>query len=142
MCLTLIPVPTLLAYIGLVIAIAVAPGPNVLFVMTQSAWRGPKAGLFAAAGIECANSLYVMFSAVGLAGLIATSGAAFEIIKWAGAAYLAWLGFQAIRASFSTAQAPALSTGTQARAHFAMALWSPWEIPRPSCSSLPSSRNS
>lgn len=106
----LIPTPTFLGYLGLVLAISVAPGPNVLFVMTQSAWRGPKAGLFAAAGIESANSLYVIFSAVGLAGLIAASGTAFEIIKWAGAAYLAWLGFQAIRSSFSTAEASALST--------------------------------
>ena len=107
----LIPAPTLLAYLGLVVAISVAPGPNVLFVMTQSAWRGPRAGLFAAAGIETANSLYVLFSAIGLAGLIAASGAAFEIIKWAGAAYLAWLGFQAIRSSFSTRERLAAAPG-------------------------------
>ena len=55
--LDLIPAPTLLAYVGLVVAIAIAPGPNVLFVMTQSAWRGPRAGFYAAAGIETANSL-------------------------------------------------------------------------------------
>lgn len=107
----LIPAPTLLAYLGLVVAISVAPGPNVLFVMTQSAWRGPRAGMFAAAGIETANSLYVLFSAIGLAGLIAASGAAFEIIKWVGAAYLAWLGFQAIRSSFSTREASPLAPG-------------------------------
>ncbi len=107
----LVPVPTLVAYVGLVIAISVAPGPNVLFVMTQSAWRGPRAGLFAAAGIETANSLYVMCSAVGLAGLIAASGAAFEIIKWTGAAYLAWLGLQAIRSSFRQADGPAPAGG-------------------------------
>ena len=98
--LDLIALPTLAAYIGLVIAISLAPGPNVLFVMTQSAWRGRRAGFWAAGGIETANSIYVLCSAVGLAGLIAASGAAFEIIKWAGAAYLAWLGFQAIRSSF------------------------------------------
>ncbi len=107
----IVPAGTLAAYIGLVIAIAIAPGPNVLFVMTQSAWRGPRAGLFAAAGIESANSLYVIFSAVGLAGLIAASGAAFEIIKWAGAAYLAWLGFQAFRSSFRAVEQPVFSTG-------------------------------
>lgn len=109
--LDLIPAPTLLAYIGLVVAIAIAPGPNVLFVMTQSAWRGPRAGFYAAAGIETANSLYVFLSAVGLASLIAASGAAFEIIKWTGAAYLAWLGFQAIRSSFSAGDVPPLATG-------------------------------
>jgi RhtB (resistance to homoserine/threonine) family protein len=107
----IVPAGTLAAYMGLVIAIAIAPGPNVLFVMTQSAWRGPRAGLCAAAGIESANSLYVIFSAVGLAGLIAASGAAFEIIKWAGAAYLAWLGFQAFRSSFSAGEQPQSSNG-------------------------------
>lgn len=101
--------PTLLAYVGLVLAIAIAPGPNVLFVLTQSAWRGPKAGLSAAAGVESANTVYVLCSAAGLASLIAASGAAFEIIKWAGAAYLVWLGFQAIRASFN-AEAPSSLT--------------------------------
>jgi homoserine/homoserine lactone efflux protein len=107
----LIAGPTLLAYIGLVLAIAIAPGPNVLFVMTQSAWRGPKAGLFAAAGVESANTIYVLCSAAGLASLIAASGAAFEIIKWAGAAYLVWLGFQAIRSSFNTQAASPLTLG-------------------------------
>lgn len=114
----LISVPTLLAFIGLVLAIAIAPGPNVLFVMTQSAWRGPKAGLLAAAGVETANSVYVLCSAAGLASLIAASGAMFEIIKWAGAAYLVWLGFQAIRSSFNTAAPSSLTLGeASARAY-------------------------
>lgn len=109
--LDLVPLPTLLAFTGLAMAISVAPGPNVLFVMTQSTWRGRRAGFFAAAGIETANSLYVLLSAIGLAGVIAASGAAFEIIKWAGASYLAWLGFQAIRHSFDPGDPAPLSTG-------------------------------
>ena len=109
--LDLVPLPTLLAFTGLAMAISVAPGPNVLFVMTQSTWRGRRAGFFAAAGIETANSLYVLLSAIGLAGVIAASGAAFEIIKWAGAGYLAWLGFQAIRHSFDPGDPAPLSTG-------------------------------
>lgn len=109
--LDLVPLPTLLAFTGLAVAISVAPGANVLFVMTQSAWRGRRAGFFAAAGIETANSLYVLLSAIGLAGLIAASGAAFEIIKWAGAGYLAWLGFQAIRHSFDPGDPAPLTTG-------------------------------
>lgn len=114
----LISVTTLIAYIGLSAAISIAPGPNVLFTMTQSAWRGPRAGLFAAAGIETANAVYVLCSAVGLAGLIAASGAAFEVIKWAGAAYLVWLGFQAIRASLNPATPSPLFTGeASARAY-------------------------
>lgn len=111
----LISASTLVAYVGIVFVIAIAPGPNVLFVMTQAAWRGAGAGLWAAAGIETANALYVLCSATGLAGLIAASGAAFEIIKWTGAAYLAWLGLQAFRASFG-APDPTLLTGREASA--------------------------
>lgn len=111
----LIAAPTLFAFIALVLAISLAPGPNVLFVMTQAAWRGQRAGLFAAAGIESANLLYVLCSAGGLASIIAASGTAFEIIKWAGAAYLAWLGFQAIRASLQTSEAAPISTGNESR---------------------------
>ena len=107
----LIAGPTLVAYIGLALAISIVPGPNVLFVMTQSAWRGPQAGLYAAGGIESANTLYVLCSAAGLASLIAASGTAFELIKWAGAAYLAWLGFQAIRTSFNSATPAPISLG-------------------------------
>lgn len=107
----LISLPTLSAYIALVLAISLVPGPNVLFVMTQSAWRGPRAGFFAATGVESANLLYVFCSAAGLASLIAASGAMFEIIKWAGALYLAWLGFQAIRSSFASAGANAITLG-------------------------------
>lgn len=107
----LISLPTLGVYIALVLAISLVPGPNVLFVMTQSAWRGPRAGLFAATGVESANLLYVFCSAAGLASLIAASGAMFELIKWAGALYLAWLGVQAIRSSFAPAGAEAISLG-------------------------------
>lgn len=114
----LISGPTLLAYVGLVLAIAIAPGPNVLFVMTQSAWRGPQAGLFAAAGVESANLVYVLCSAAGLASLIAASGTMFEVIKWAGAAYLLWLGFKAIRSSFRQDASPSLALGeASARAY-------------------------
>lgn len=114
----LISAPTLLAFVGLALAISIAPGPNVLFVTTQAVWRGPKAGLFAAAGIETANSIYVLCSAAGLAGLIAASGAAFEIIKWGGAAYLIWLGVQAIRCSFNpSAPSPATLGAASARAY-------------------------
>lgn len=53
----------------------------------------------------------MLYSAVGLASLIAASGAAFEIIKWAGAAYLIWLGAQAIRSSFNQAAPSPLALG-------------------------------
>jgi homoserine/homoserine lactone efflux protein len=80
--------------------ICVTPGPAVLFITSQSAWRGPAAGVMAALGIETANTIFWALSALGLAAAIAASQALFMIIKWAGAAYLAWLGVAAIAGTF------------------------------------------
>jgi homoserine/homoserine lactone efflux protein len=76
------------------------PGPSVLFVVSQSIWRGPRGGLAAGAGIQVANMLYFLLTGLGLASVIAMSGTVFTVLKWVGAAYLAWLGVTAIIASF------------------------------------------
>lgn len=94
------------AFLLLTTAISFMPGPAVLFVMSQSGWRGPKAGLAAAAGIQTANTLYFALSGLGLASVIAASGLAFTLLKFAGATYLAWLGVSAMLASFRPHDAP------------------------------------
>ena len=78
------------------------PGPSTMVVISQSLTRGTPAGLRAAAGILVANAIYFGISASGLVALHALSSEAFSVIRLAGAAYLAWLGFSAIRRSFTT----------------------------------------
>ncbi len=82
------------------------PGPAVLFVVSQAAWRGPRSGLAAAGGIAIGNLIYYGLSALGLVALIAASHAVFLTLKWVGAAYLVWLGVAAIRDSFKGKPAP------------------------------------
>ncbi len=94
-------------YLVAYLLVCVTPGPNVLFVMSQSVWRGRTAGLTAALGIETANVVFWALSALGLAAAIAASQSLFMILKWVGAAYLAWLGIQAIAGSFKPADAHA-----------------------------------
>jgi homoserine/homoserine lactone efflux protein len=89
------------------------PGPAVIFVMSQAAWRGPRAGVMAGLGIQTSNAIYFLLSGLGLASVIAASGAAFMVIKWIGAAYLLWLGIAAIRQSFRKNMAEALPIGRQ-----------------------------
>jgi homoserine/homoserine lactone efflux protein len=84
------------------IVAAVTPGPAVLFVTSQSAWRGRQAGVKAALGIETANIVFWTLSAFGLVAAIAASHTAFLILKWGGVAYLAWLGVRAIAGSFAS----------------------------------------
>lgn len=88
------------AFVTLTTLVSFLPGPAVIFVMSQAAWRGPKAGVGAGLGIQLANAIYFALSGIGLASLIAASGAAFTAIKLLGAAYLAWLGVSAFIHSF------------------------------------------
>lgn len=91
---------TLAAYAVVSLLVSVVPGPAVLLVTSQAALRGPRAGIASALGIETANLIFFTLSGLGLAAVVAASGLAFMIIKWAGAAYLAWLGISALIASF------------------------------------------
>lgn len=90
----------LLLFIGMTTLVSLAPGPNVMFIMSQAALRGHRAGLMAGFGIQVANVLYFALTALGLAGLIATSPLAFFILKWLGAGYLALIGTLALIRSF------------------------------------------
>ncbi len=62
----------LLLFIGMTTLVSLAPGPNVMFIMSQAALRGHRAGIMAGFGIQVANVVYFALTAHGLAGLIAT----------------------------------------------------------------------
>lgn len=98
---------TWLAFLVIETLLCLTPGPAVLFVTSQAAWRGPKAGLAAAVGVSIGNLVYYLFSALGLVALIAASHAVFVALKWIGAGYLVWLGLMAIAGSFKDAPARA-----------------------------------
>lgn len=74
-----------------------SPGPDMAFILGQTAKRGVKAGFFAMFGIWSGAFIHVIFAALGLSAVLATSAAAFSVVKWAGAVYLFWLGLQALR---------------------------------------------
>ena len=86
----------ILLFIVLTTLVSMAPGPNVMFIMSQSALRGRRAGLMAGFGIQVANVFYFALTALGIGVLMSTSELAFFIVKWAGAGYLALLGVMAI----------------------------------------------
>lgn len=79
------------------------PGPSCLVVVSQSLTRGPAAGVRVTLGVIAANAIYFAISASGLVALHSLSSEAFSIIKWCGAAYLAWLGVNLIRSSLDPA---------------------------------------
>jgi threonine/homoserine/homoserine lactone efflux protein len=70
------------------------PGPDVLFIVSQSLRGGVRAGVVAAWGITAGCFVHVGAAALGVGALLATSAAAFNAIKWLGAAYLMWMGLR------------------------------------------------
>ena len=79
------------------------PGPDVLFIVSQSLRGGARVGLVAAWGITAGCFVHVAIAACGLGALLASSASAFNLIKWLGAAYLMWMGVRLLRTTSLTA---------------------------------------
>jgi threonine/homoserine/homoserine lactone efflux protein len=70
------------------------PGPDVLYIVTNGLRQGTRAGLVAALGITAGCFVHVFAAALGVGALLALSATAFTVLKWAGAAYLVWMGLR------------------------------------------------
>lgn len=91
--------PQLLAlYTAAALALSLTPGPDMLFCFASGVAGGPRAGLAAGAGIGAGLLIHLTALTPGIAGLVAASPLAFETLRWAGAAYLLWMAWQAFRA--------------------------------------------
>lgn len=103
---------TLEVYIAYVVAcfiIALVPGPTVTVIVANSLAHGPRAGLLNVAGTQLGLALMMAILVVGLSSVIAAMGWLFEWLRWAGAAYLVWLGIQLLRSPEAMAEARSLS---------------------------------
>ncbi len=78
------------------VALAVVPGPAVAYIVTQSIDKGRRAGVVSALGIASGGLVHVVAATVGLSALIASSAAAFNVVKLVGAAYLIAVGIRRI----------------------------------------------
>ncbi len=99
-------VDALLAFFGVAVLLALSPGPDNLFVLVQSVQRGWRVGMCVVLGLCLGIVVHTTAVALGLAAVFAASSAAFTVLKWCGAAYLAWLAWGALRAPASTSAAP------------------------------------
>lgn len=94
----MIPIDVLLVFIAASATLAIAPGPDNIFVLTQSAIHGRKAGIFVTLGLCTGLLAHITAVALGVAAIFKTSVVAFTILKTIGAAYLLYLAWQAFRA--------------------------------------------
>jgi threonine/homoserine/homoserine lactone efflux protein len=85
---------TLALFAGAALALLVVPGPAVLYIVTQSIEHGRRAGLVSMLGVQTGGLVHVAAAALGLSALLVQSAVAFNVVKYAGAAYLVFLGLR------------------------------------------------
>jgi len=83
-------------YVATEAALSLSPGPAVMLVIAYGLAQGARSSLWASLGILSANGLYFALSATSLGALLVASETFFQAIKWAGAAYLVYLGLAAL----------------------------------------------
>lgn len=87
---------TFLLYLGAAIALILAPGPDTVYVLTRGV-QGRAAGVRSALGVSTGVLLHTLAATLGLAALLRTAPTAYALVKYVGAAYLVYLGVQAVR---------------------------------------------
>jgi len=106
---------TLAAYLVAAAVLVLIPGPGTAWIVAQSAAGGTARGVQAAFGLETATLIHALAAGLGLSALLATSALAFEILKYAGAAYLIWLGIKAWRSGAAAGSEPVATAPVSAR---------------------------
>jgi threonine/homoserine/homoserine lactone efflux protein len=84
--------PLLVAFVGASLVLALTPGPAVVYIVARTLAQGRASGVASIVGVALGNLANAVGAALGLAALFAISSAAFTLVKWAGAAYLVYLG--------------------------------------------------
>jgi threonine/homoserine/homoserine lactone efflux protein len=88
---------TILYFLGASVAITIAPGPDNTFVVAQGISRGRKAAVVTALGMCSGISVHTSAAALGISAVLYSSATAFTILKYAGAAYLLYLAYKAVK---------------------------------------------
>ena len=88
---------TLLAYLAAAVVLVLVPGPGTAWIVAQTVAGGTARGLRAGLGLETATLIHALAAGLGLSAILATSATAFDLLKYAGAAYLVWMGIRAWR---------------------------------------------
>lgn len=89
------PTPTAFTvFLAAALVLAVVPGPGMLYVLARTLRGGRREGLLSTLGTALAGLVHTLAAALGVSAILATSAAAFAAVKWAGVAYLLYLGIR------------------------------------------------
>jgi RhtB (resistance to homoserine/threonine) family protein len=99
--------PRLIAFVGVAFVLVILPGADTALVTRNTLALGRRSAMATIAGIGSGCVIHATASALGLSAILATSAAAFNVMKTVGAAYLVWIGIQSIRGAGAAPSAPA-----------------------------------
>jgi threonine/homoserine/homoserine lactone efflux protein len=120
-------------FVGIAAVVIVVPGPDTAIVTKNALLHGRRAALGTAFGVNTGLAVWTVASALGVASIVRASDTAFTALKLIGAAYLVWLGLQALRAAGRDAHAnpdPARRTALDGRGGFRQGLISDLANPK------------
>lgn len=106
-----------LAFVAATTALILLPGPNIMMIVSNSIAYGPRRGLATVAGTSSAMAVFLALTTLGMTSLVVAASDWFEWLRWAGAAYLVWLGIRQWRA------APVQSVSAGAPAPLSRVFW-------------------
>jgi threonine/homoserine/homoserine lactone efflux protein len=93
-------VTSYIPFLAFAALLAIAPGPDTFLTLRATVAGGRRRGLFTAAGVTIAGTIQGTMAATGLGAVLTHAEPVFQTIRWAGVAYLTWLGCSAIRDAF------------------------------------------
>lgn len=104
------------------LVLALTPGPNMAYLMSRTLCQGRRAGMVSLAGTTLGFTAHMLASACGLSALLFAVPLAFDIVKYAGAAYLLWMAWNALKPGITLGVDPAAMTPASDGGLFRMAL--------------------
>ena len=93
----MVPATDLLLFAGAALLMVLSPGPNMIYLISRSICQGRKAGVISLFGVIAGFLVHMLAAAVGLTARFLAVPLAYELLKWAGALYLGWLAWQAVK---------------------------------------------
>jgi threonine/homoserine/homoserine lactone efflux protein len=93
----MVPAPELMIFAAAALVMVLTPGPNMIYLVSRSICQGRVAGVISLFGVIAGFVVHALGAALGLTALLLALPLGFEILKWAGAAYLGWLAWEALR---------------------------------------------
>ena len=93
----MIPLNELLVFAAAALLMVLTPGPNMIYLISRSICQGRTAGVISLLGVMAGFLVHMLAAAIGLTALFLAIPLAYEVLKWAGAAYLLYLAWQAVK---------------------------------------------